>query len=87
MATRVPLKHCLLLCFLCDETIWQEKNQEKLLATFYGLIPPLGKLLKCDEYRIANLVLIQLPDFFVAIYKTSTMNKTQDDTPATLEPS
>ena len=69
------------------EIIWKEKNQDKLLETFYGLIPPLEKLLKCDDYRIAKLVLIELPDFLVGIYKTSTINKTQDDTPATLEPS
>jgi hypothetical protein len=69
------------------EIIWKEKNQDKSLETFYGLIPPLQKLLKCDDYRIANLVLIELADFLVGIYKTSTMNKTQDDTPATLEPS
>ena len=24
------------------EIIWKEKNQDKLLETFYGLIPPLG---------------------------------------------
>jgi hypothetical protein len=69
------------------EIIWKEKNQDKLLETFYGLIPPLEKLLKCDDYRIANLVLIELPDFLVGIYKTSQINKTQDDTPATPEPS
>jgi hypothetical protein len=68
------------------ETIWKEKNQDKLLKTFYCLVPPSRKLLKCDDYRIANLLLIQLPDFLVGIYKTSTMNKTQDDTPATFEP-
>jgi hypothetical protein len=37
------------------EIIWKEKSQDKLLETFYGLIPPLEKLLKSDDYRIANL--------------------------------
>ena len=68
------------------ETFCKKKNQDKLLETFYGLIPRSGELLKCDDYRIANLILIQLPDFLVGFYKTSTIKITQDDTPATLEP-
>ena len=45
------------------ETSCRKKNQDKLLETFYCLIPRSRELLKCDDYRIANLILIQLPDF------------------------
>ena len=68
------------------ETFCKKKNQDKLLETFYGLIPRSQELLKCDDYRIANLVLIQLPDFLLGFYKSSTMTKKQNETPATLEP-
>ena len=67
------------------KTFCRKKNQDKLLETFYGLIPRSRELLKCDDYRIANLMLIQLPDFLVSFYKTSSlMSKTQDKTPAKL---
>jgi hypothetical protein len=31
------------------EPFCKKKNQDKLLKTFYGLIPPSGELLKCDD--------------------------------------
>ena len=68
------------------ETFCKKKNQYKLPKTFYGLIPRLQELLKCYDYRIANLVMIELPDFLVGFYKTSTMTKKQNKTPVTLEP-
>ena len=68
------------------ETFCRKKNRDKLLETFYGLIPRSRELLKCDDYRIANLILIQMPDFLVGFYKTSTVTKTQNETSATLEP-
>lgn len=52
------------------ETFCRKKNQDKLLETFYDLIPRSRELLKCDDYRIANLIL----------------TKTQNETPATPEP-
>ena len=46
------------------ETFCRKKNRDKLLETFYGLIPRSRELLKCDDYRIANLILIQMPAIF-----------------------
>ena len=39
------------------------------MKSFYGLIPQTCELLNCKDYKTANLVMIQLPDFLVGFYK------------------
>ena len=56
------------------ETFHRKKNQDKLLELFYGLIPRSCELLKCTNYKIANLVMIQLPDFLVGFFNTCNQN-------------
>lgn len=42
-----------------------------LIEPFYGLIPQSRELLKCEDYKVANLVMIQLPDFLFRFYNTA----------------
>ena len=41
------------------------KNQDKLLESFYGLMLNLSTLLNCKDSRVANLVMIHVPDHLV----------------------
>lgn len=52
-----------------------------MLELFYGLIPQSCELLKCKDYKIANLIMIQLPDFLIGFCNRTNMtsNQTQDD--------
>ncbi len=53
------------------QTFCWKKNQDNLLKVFYGLIPQSCNLLNCDDFRVANLIMIQLPDFLVGHYNTA----------------
>jgi uncharacterized C2H2 Zn-finger protein len=69
------------------ETFCRKKNQDILLESFYGLIPRSYEFLKGDDYKIANLIMIQLPDFLVGFFNTSNIGQTQvkEDTPHALD--
>ncbi len=43
----------------------RKKNIDKLLESFYGLIPGSCELLNCDDYRVANLVMVQIIWLFI----------------------
>ncbi len=43
-------------------------NQNQLFETFFGLMPESCKLLNCEDYKVANLVMIHLPDYLVGFY-------------------
>ena len=45
------------------QTFCGKKNQDILLKVFYGLIPQSCELLNCKYFQVANLIMIQLPDF------------------------
>ena len=44
----------------------RNRNQDKLLEAFYGLMLNLSVLLNCKDSRVANLVMIHIPDHLVA---------------------
>ncbi len=72
---------------LIYKTFTRKRNQDKMLELFYGLIPRSCELLKCKDYKIANL--IQLPDFLIGFCNRTNMtsNQTQgDDTASKLDP-
>ncbi|CAB3985388.1 Hypothetical predicted protein [Paramuricea clavata] len=52
------------------QTFCRKKNQDTLLKVFYGLIPQSCELLNCNDFQVANLIMIQLPDFLVGHYNT-----------------
>ena len=43
----------------------RNKNQDKLLESFYGLMLNSSTLLNCKDSRVANLVMIHVPDHLV----------------------
>ena len=43
----------------------RKKNQDKLLEEFYGLMLNSSTLLNCNDSRVANLVMIHIPDHLV----------------------
>lgn len=49
----------------------KNKNQDKLLQSFYALMPKSTTLLDLPDSRIANLVMIHIPDHLVSFYNTS----------------
>ena len=53
------------------ETFCQKKNQDKLLESFYLLIPRSCELLNCEDLRVANLIMIHIPDHLVGFYNVS----------------
>ena len=46
-------------------TFCRKNNQDKLLECFYGLIPRSRDLPNCDNYKVANLVFIHIPEHLV----------------------
>lgn len=52
-------------------TFCRKYNQDKLLECFYGLIPRSCDLLNCDNYKVANLVFIHIPEHLVEFYNTT----------------
>ena len=66
--TSTPKLHQALLPLY--QTFCKKKNQDNLLKVFFGLIPRSCELLNCNDFRIANLIMIQLPDFLVGHYNT-----------------
>ena len=53
------------------ETFLRKKNQDKLFESFYGLIPRSSELLNCQDYKVANLIMIHLPEHLIGFYNTS----------------
>ena len=53
------------------ETFCQKKNHDKLLESFYGLIPRSCELLNCEDFRVSNLIMIHIPDHLVGFYNVS----------------
>ena len=62
------------------ETFCQKKkNQDKLLESFYGLIPQSCELLNCEDFRSANLMM-HIPDHLVGFYNISHLRHTEKAT-------
>ena len=62
------------------ETFCRKKNQDKLLESFYGLIPQSCELLNCNNYKVANLIMIHLPEHLIGFYNTSQTSSQTSDT-------
>ena len=58
------------------KTFYVKKNQDNLVQSFFALIRQSSKLLDCENYRAANLIMIHLPDNLVGFYHTET-NETE----------
>jgi hypothetical protein len=56
-----------------------KKNEDKFLESFYGLIPKSCQLLGCDDYKVANLVMIELPEHLIGHHNTT--QETDNPTP------
>ena len=50
------------------EKFWRKCNEDQLFESFFGLMPESCKLLECEDYKAANLVMIHLPDHLVGFY-------------------
>jgi hypothetical protein len=48
-------------------------NCGKLLEDFYGLIPRSWELLNCGDFKVANLIMIHIPDHLVGFSNISQM--------------
>ena len=65
-------------------TFCRKNNQDKLLECFYGLIPRSCDLLSCDNYKVANLVFIHIPEHLVGFYNKESSSEAS--TPTQLNP-
>ena len=62
-------------------TFYQKKNQDKLVQSFFGLIPQSSKLLNCEDYKAANLIMVHIPDKLVEFYHTECSQAELADLP------
>jgi hypothetical protein len=60
------------------EAFCRKKNMDKLLESFYGLIPRSCELLNCDDYRVANLVMVQIPEYLASYYEINPTGATTE---------
>ena len=51
---------------------------DKLLESFYGLIPRSCEPLNCDDYRVANLVMVQIPEYLASYYEINPTGATTE---------
>ena len=51
---------------------------DKLLESFYGLIPRSCEPLNCDDYRVANLVMVQIPEYLAIYYEINPTGATTE---------
>ncbi len=61
----------------------RKKNMDKLLESFYGLIPRLCELLNCDDYRVANRIMVQIPDHLASYYEINRTGTTTESSSTT----
>ena len=54
---------------------FKKKDQDKLLESFYSFIPRSCELLNCGDFKIANLIMIHIPDHFVGFYNISQIRE------------
>jgi hypothetical protein len=47
----------------------RKKNQDKLLETFYGLLPNASEYLNCTNSNAASIIMIEIPDHLVGHFK------------------
>ena len=52
----------------------RSRNQDKLLQSFYGLMPKSADLLNCTDSRVANLVMIRIPDHLVGFLNVQNVS-------------
>ena len=69
----------MLACIEKDMQVKGRKTWTKLLESFYGLIPHSCELLNCNDYRIANLVMVQILSYY-KINHTEAMTKDSSTT-------
>ena len=67
------------------ETFCRKNDQDKLLQSFYGLIPQSCKLLNCKDFKIANLIMIHIPDHLVGFYNVGQTRNKEETTSKPIE--
>ena len=67
------------------EIFRKKKNQDKLLQSFYGLIPQSLELLNCQDFRVANLIMIHLPDHLVSFYNLNQTRQSEEKETASVQ--
>ena len=53
----------------------RNRNQDKLLESFYGLMLNSSTLLNCKDSRVANLIMIHIPDHLVGFCNVGLMGE------------
>ena len=51
------------------------------MESFFALVPQSCALLKCEDYKAANLIMIHIPDHLVGFYNTNQARTTTAQTP------
>ena len=46
----------------------RKKSQDQLVESFFALMPQSTRLLNCEDYKAANLIMIHIPDHLVGFY-------------------
>ena len=57
------------------EKFCRKKNMDKLLESFYGLIPRSCELLNCNDYRVANLSWSRYQIIWLVITKSTALKR------------
>ena len=66
----------------------RNRNQDKLLESFYGLMLNSSTLLNCKDSRVANLVMIHIPDHLVGLCNVGLVGeKTLESADYEIQPS
>jgi len=65
----------------------RKKSQDQLVESIFALMPESTRLLNCEDYKAANLIMINIPDHLVGFYNTNRGRTDRLETAQTSEAS
>ena len=63
----------------------RKKSQDQLVESFFALMPQSIRLLNCEDYKAANLIMIHIPEHLVGFYNINRGRTDRTETAQTSE--
>ena len=63
----------------------RKKSQDQLIESFFALMPQSTRLLNCEDYKAANLIMIHIPEHLVGFYNINRGRTDRTETAQTSE--
>ena len=71
--------------FLLYAKFCRKKSQDQLVESFFALMPQSTRLLNCEDYKAANLIMVHIPEHLVGFYNINGGRTDRTETAQTSE--